>query len=165
MQLVSKEVSAKTLIVAVDCGKVTNRALLATGERGMIGEPVSLPTLRGGLTELERLIANAGGEGPPVIALEATGSLHRAWAAELERRFHGSLRLFAPSETQAARTQLGSRRFKTDERDCAALVSLARQGLGRRRATHRSRRCFPRFATAGRWSRCARCSNSACTNS
>ena len=131
-ELVRKEVSAKTLIVAVDCGKVANRALLASGERGVIGEPVSLSTLRDGITELERLIASAGSEGPPVIALEATGSLHRAWAAELERRFHGSLRLFAPSETQAARTQLGSRRFKTDERDCAALVSLARQGLGRR---------------------------------
>jgi len=130
-QLVSREVSAKTLIVAVDCGKVANRALLASGERGVIGKPVSLSTLREGIAELERLIASAGGEGPPVIALEATGSLHRAWATELERRFHGSLRMFAPSETQAARTQLGSRRFKTDERDCAALISLARQGLGR----------------------------------
>jgi transposase len=56
--------------------------------------------------------------------------LHRAWAAELERRWPGSLRLFAPSQTQAARTQLGTRRFKTDDRDCAALVWLARQGAG-----------------------------------
>ena len=72
-----------------------------------------------------------GGDGAPVFALEATGSLHRAWAAELERRWPGSLRLFAPSETQAARAQLGTRRFKTDDRDCAALVWLARQGAGR----------------------------------
>jgi transposase len=42
------------------------------------------------------------------------------------------LRLFAPSETQAARTQLGCRRFKSDDRDCAALVFLLRQGEGRR---------------------------------
>jgi transposase len=56
--------------------------------------------------------------------------LYRAWAAELERRWPGSLRLFAPSQTQAARTQLGTRRFKTDDRDCAALVWLARQGAG-----------------------------------
>jgi transposase len=41
------------------------------------------------------------------------------------------LRLFAPSETYAARAQLGARRFKTDDRDCAALVWLARQGAGR----------------------------------
>ena len=40
-----------------------------------------------------------------VIAIEATGSLHRAWAAELERRHPGALRLFAPSETKAAQTQ------------------------------------------------------------
>ena len=45
--------------------------------------------------------------------------------AELERRYPGSVRLFAPSETQAASAQLGSRRFKTDDRDCAALVWLA----------------------------------------
>jgi hypothetical protein len=36
-----------------------------------------------------------------------------------------------PSETTAARAQLGSRRFKTDDRDCAALVWLVRQGAGR----------------------------------
>ena len=41
------------------------------------------------------------------------------------------MRIFAPSETQAARSQLGSRRFKTDDRDCAALVWLLRQGAGR----------------------------------
>jgi hypothetical protein len=50
---------------------------------------------------------------------------------EIERRWPGSLRLFAPSETTAARAQLGSRRFKTDDRDCAALVWLVRQGAGR----------------------------------
>lgn len=33
------------------------------------------------------MIAASGVEGPPVIGLEATGSLHRAWAAELERRW------------------------------------------------------------------------------
>jgi transposase len=63
--------------------------------------------------------------------VEATGSLHRAFAGELERRWPGALRLFAPSETQAARAQIGARRFKTDDRDCAALVWLARQGAGR----------------------------------
>lgn len=41
------------------------------------------------------------------------------------------MRVFAPSETAAARAQLGSRRFKTDDRDCAALTYLARQGHGR----------------------------------
>jgi hypothetical protein len=73
----------------------------------------------------------SGVPGPPVIGLEAMGALHRAWASEIERRWPGSLRLFALSETTAARTQLGSRRFKTDDRDCAALVWLMRQGAGR----------------------------------
>ena len=129
--LLHTELPAKTLVVAIDPGKVANRVWLTSGERGLIGEPISLPVLREGVDELERLIALSGVEGQPIIGLEATGSLHTAWATELEHRFPGSLRLFAPSETQAARTQLGSRRMKTDDRDCAALVWLLRQGAGR----------------------------------
>jgi transposase len=119
------------LAVAIDPGKVANRVWITSGERGLICEPVTLPTLRPGVEELCRLIDRADGGGCPVIGIEATGSLHHAWAAELERRFPGSLRLFAPSETHAARSQLGTRRFKTDDRDCAALVWLLRQGAGR----------------------------------
>jgi hypothetical protein len=131
LDLLRREVPASSLVVAIDPGKAFNRVWLTSGERGLIGEPVSLPVLREGIDELERLIASSGVGGSPVIGLEATGSLHRAWAAEIERRWPGSLRLFAPSETTAARAQLGSRRFKTDDRDCAALVWLVRQGAGR----------------------------------
>ena len=51
---------ADRLVVAIDPGKVTNRVWLTTGERGLIGEPVSLPVLRDGVEELERLIAASG---------------------------------------------------------------------------------------------------------
>jgi transposase len=122
----------RTLAVAIDPGKVEQRVWLATGDGRLIREPVSLPLSREGVEHLGRLIADSGAAGPPVIGIEATGALHRPLARELERRFPGSLRLFAPSETQAARTQLGSRRFKSDDRDCAALVFLLRQGEGRR---------------------------------
>src|SRR4051812_50157146 len=80
---------------------------------------------------MDHLATLVDGRAAPLFAVEATGSLHRAWTAELERRWPGSLRLFAPSETQAARAQLGTRRFKTDDRDCAALVWLPRPGAGR----------------------------------
>lgn len=115
--LLGTEVPASSLVVAIDPGKAFSRVWLTTGEQGLIGEPVSLPVLRDGVDELERLIAQSGVQGPPVIGLEATGGLHRAWAAEIERRWPGSLRLFAPSQTTAARGQLGWRRFKTDDRD------------------------------------------------
>jgi hypothetical protein len=131
LDLLRREVPATSLVVAVDPGKAFNRVWLTTGERGLIGEPVTLAVLRDGVDELERLIAASGVAGPPVIGLEATGALHHAWAAEIERRWPGSLRVFAPSETTAARGQLGSRRFKTDDRDCAAMVWLLRQGAGR----------------------------------
>lgn len=131
MDLLRREVPATSLIVAIDPGKAFNRVWLTSGERGMIGEPVSLPVLREGVDELERMIRSSGVDSSPVIGLEATGALHRAWATEIERRWPGSLRLFAPSETTAARAQLGFRRFKTDDRDCAALVWLVRQGAGR----------------------------------
>ena len=120
-----------TVVVAVDPGKVMNRVWVSNGT-GLLEEPVSLLVARSGIAALEKMLAAHAGE--QVIAIEATGSLHRAWAAELERLHPGALRLFAPSETKAARTQLGSGRFKTDDRDCAALTYLARQGAGRRQS-------------------------------
>ena len=120
-----------TVVVAVDPGKVMNRIWVSDGT-GLLEEPVSLPVARSGIAALEKLLA--GHAGQRVIAIEATGSLHRAWAVELERLHPGAIRLFAPSETKAARMQLGSGRFKTDDRDCAALTYLARQGAGRRQA-------------------------------
>jgi transposase len=118
-----------TVIVAVDPGKVANRIWVSNGA-GLLTDPVSLPVSRDGIGRLEQMLETHDAA-TPVIAIEATGSLHRAWATELERRHPGGVRLFAPSETKAARTQLGSGRFKTDDRDCAALTYLARQGAGR----------------------------------
>src|SRR3954462_12186368 len=122
-----RELEGDRLVVAVDPDKVSHRVWLADRERGLVGEPMSVANSRAGIEQLVKLV----GGGDPVFALEATGSLHRAFASELERRWPGALRLFAPSETQAARAQIGARRFKTDDRDCAALVWLARQGAGR----------------------------------
>ncbi|KAA9105888.1 IS110 family transposase [Microbacterium rhizomatis] len=120
--------------MAIDPGKVMNRVWLSDGQ-GLVTDPVSMPVSRAGIEGLERTVhGHAAGRGRVVIAIEATGSLHQAWAAELERLHPGSVRLFAPSETKAARTQLGSGRFKTDDRDCAALTYLARQGAGRAQA-------------------------------
>ena len=113
------------LIVAIDPGKVMHRVWV-TDRAGVIDRPVSLPNSRAGLDRLEALV----GAVPATFAVEATGALHRAWVSELERRRPGALRIFAPSETVAARAQLGARRFKNDDRDCAALVWLARQGAG-----------------------------------
>lgn len=128
MAMLDVALDPATVVVAVDPGKVMNRVWVSDGS-GLLEEPVSLSVARDGIVVLERMLAAHAGE--QVIAIEATGNLHRAWAAELERLHPGSLRLFAPSETKAARTQLGSGRFKTDDRDCAALTYLARQGAGR----------------------------------
>jgi transposase len=122
-----RELEGDRLVVAVDPGKVIHRVWLADRERGLVGEPVSLANSRAGIEQLVKLV----GGGDPVFALEAAGSLHRAFAGELERRWPGALRILAASETQAARAQIGARKFKTDDRDCAALVWLARQGAGR----------------------------------
>jgi hypothetical protein len=50
VQLLRQAVPATALVVAVDPGKVSNRVWLTSGERGLIGEPVSLPVLREGST-------------------------------------------------------------------------------------------------------------------
>lgn len=130
MSMLEVALDRATVIVAVDPGKAFNRVWVSDGS-GLLTDPMSLSVSREGIAQLE-LALNSHGAGVPVIAVEATGSLHRPWVTELERRHPGSVRLFAPSETKAARTQLGSGRFKTDDRDCAALTYLARQGGGRR---------------------------------
>lgn len=132
MSLLQTALEPSTLVLAVDPGKVSNRVWLSDGF-GLLAEPVSMPVSRAGLTVVERLVSSHdAGHSAVVVAIEATGSLHRAWSSALERSYPGAVRLFAPSETKAARTQLGSGRFKTDDRDCAALTYLARQGAGRR---------------------------------
>ena len=131
MGLLHEALPASTLVVAIDPGKVSNRVWLSTGEAGAVVPPLSLPVLRPGLDQLHRLVIDHAGAAGPVFAIEATGGLHQAWVRELSQRFPRSVRVFAPSETAAARAQLGSRRFKTDDRDCAALTYLARQGQGR----------------------------------
>jgi hypothetical protein len=84
-ELLCQAVPAAALVVAVDPGKVSNRVWLTSGERGLIGEPVSLPVLREGVDALAGLVGASGVAGPPVIGVEATGRLHHAWVAELER--------------------------------------------------------------------------------
>jgi hypothetical protein len=55
-----------------------NRVWVSDGA-GLLEEPVSLPVARSGIAALEKMLAAHAGE--RVIAIEATGSLHRAWAA------------------------------------------------------------------------------------
>ena len=129
--LLQRSLPTATLVVAIDPGKARNRVWLSTDAAGLVVEPLSVPVLRSGLDELDALVRRHSPDGGPIFAVEATGALHRAWVAELNRRFPQAVRVFAPSETAAARAQLGSRRFKTDDRDCAALTYLARQGHGR----------------------------------
>ncbi len=98
-----REVAAARVIVAIDPGKVVHR-LWGTDRDGLVDEPVSLPNSREGVDRLHALV----GSRPAVFAVEATGALHQAWTTELARRHPDALRLFAPSETVAARSQLGS---------------------------------------------------------
>src|SRR3954447_4104719 len=98
MAMLDVALDPATVVVAVDPGKVMNRVWVSNGT-GLLKEPVSLPVARAGITALERMLASHAGE--QLIAIEATGSLHRAWAAGLERLHPGAIRLFAPSETKA----------------------------------------------------------------
>ncbi len=129
MSVLEVALDPSTVIVAVDPGKAFNRVWISNGS-GLLADPMSLSVSREGIAELESAL-NKRGLDDPVFAIEATGSLHRPWVAELERHHPGSVRLFAPSETKCARTQLGSGRFKSDDRDCAALTYMVRQGGGR----------------------------------
>jgi len=85
-ELLLREVPGDRLAVAIDPGKVSHRVWLTTGERGLIGEPVSLPVFRDGVEELERLIAGSG------VSQRAAGDRdrsHRRAASRMGGRLSG----------------------------------------------------------------------------
>lgn len=82
MGLLEVALDPATVVVAVDPGKVMNRVRVSNGAN-RLEEPASLPVARSGIAALEKMLATHAGE--RVIAIEATGSLHRAWAVELEQ--------------------------------------------------------------------------------
>jgi hypothetical protein len=53
LDLLRREMPARSLVVAIDPAR-RSIVWLTTGERGLIGEPVTLPALREGVDELER---------------------------------------------------------------------------------------------------------------
>jgi len=128
--LLQRALPGDTLVVAIDPGKAQNRVWLSTDAAGLLVEPLVLPVLAVELTRLGRVVQQHRGARDPVIAIEATGALHRAWVTELDRLFPRSVRLFVPSETSRPGA-VGLAASKTDDRNYAALTYLARQGLGR----------------------------------
>lgn len=87
MSVLGVALDPATVIVAVDPGKAINRVWISDGS-GLLVDPMSLPVSCEGVSRLECELDKRG-RGDPVIAVEATGSLHRAWASELERRYPG----------------------------------------------------------------------------
>ena len=132
MSLLQAALEPSTLVVAVDPGKVANRVWLSDGS-GLLVEPVSMPVSRAGLAGVEapgvgsrRGTSGCGGRDrgdgqfAPCVVERVGTALSRCGAAV---RAVGD---------QGGADPAGSGRFKTDDRDCAALTYLARQGAGRR---------------------------------
>jgi hypothetical protein len=118
VELLERALASSALVVAVDPGKVSNRVWLASGAQAWWRSRYRsrCGARHRGLGRHDRGERDPSGiPGPPVIGIQATGGLHHAWMTELERRSPGSVRLFAPSQTRAARAQLGWRRHKPDD--------------------------------------------------
>jgi hypothetical protein len=101
VELLRPVVPASVLVVGIDPGKVSNRVWLTSGERGLLGEPVSLPVLREGIDTLAGLVTARGGGrttnhcgGGDWPAASGLGGRAGTTLARV-------VRLFAPSETQA----------------------------------------------------------------
>jgi hypothetical protein len=165
VELLRQAVPAAALVVAVDPGKVSNRVWLTSGERGLIGEPVSFPVLREGIDTLAGLIAASGVAGAPRIGVEATGQLRHAWVAELERRWPGSVRLFAPSEPRRP----GPSSARAAPRPMIVTVrrwsGWSARAPGGQPTPTRWMPCWERSVTGVAWSPTARSSSSGCMTS
>jgi hypothetical protein len=85
--LLHEALPASTLVVAIDPGKVSNRVWLSSGEAGAVVAPLSLPVLRPGLDQLQRLVIDHAGVAGPVFAIEATGVCTRPGSASSTSAF------------------------------------------------------------------------------
>lgn len=99
MSVLEVALDPSTVIVAVDPGKAFNRVWISNGS-GLLADPMTLSVSREGIVELELALNKHGPNA--VIAIEATGSLHRPWVAELERR---------SAPTLTARRRISRRRY------------------------------------------------------
>lgn len=101
MDLVSAELPARTLVVAIDPGKVSNRVVLANGEQGLIGEPVSLSVQRDGDQHERRdLRALTLGEGQGRVA--ERGRFEPSSDLNGPKRFSRAMRHMRPARCQGA---------------------------------------------------------------
>jgi transposase len=120
------------LVVPVDVGKRTAMALVADHFGQIVAEPFEFDLTASGFGKLAATVAAArskAGAQSVRVGVEAAGHYHQALATTLRRNGFDVVEL-NPYQVKMARAQLGQARFKTDVRDCMAMVELLVRGQG-----------------------------------
>lgn len=124
---------ARTLLVGVDVGKFDALALVADGRGELLAEPVAFGLDEPGVEALEAAVSQARLMRSATLVrfgVEACGHYHRLLVHRLRAAGWDTVDL-SPAQVHAARSQMGCRRLKSDQRDAAAMIELLIRGAGR----------------------------------
>jgi transposase len=133
LRLIDRAGPAQTVLVGVDVGKFDALALIADARGELLAEPVGFGLDEPGVEALEaavRLACSVRSATLVRFGVEACGHYHRLLVHRLRAAGWDTVDL-SPAQVHAARSQMGYRRLKSDQRDAAAMIELLIRGAGR----------------------------------
>lgn len=124
---------AHSVLAGIDVGKFEALALIADGRGELLAEPVVFGLDEPGVRTLEAAVDRACAARSARLVrfgVEACGHYHRLLVHRLRSAGWDTVDL-SPAQVHAARSQMGYRRLKSDQRDAAAMIELLVRGAGR----------------------------------
>lgn len=133
LRLMERAGPLRTVLVGIDVGKSDALALIADGRGELLAEPITVELDQPGVASLEAAVAQARQARSATvvrIGVEACGHYHRLLVHRLRSAGWDTVDL-SPAKVHAARSQMGYRRLKSDQRDAAAMIEMLIRGGGR----------------------------------
>jgi Transposase len=124
---------SRCLAAGVDVGKYEALCLVADHRGEVVGEALTFALTETGVRALEAQLTSATRSRSALslrIGVETAGHYLRTVVSRLVAASHDVVEL-NPAHVKATRAQQGSRRWKTDLRDAAAILDLVISGSGR----------------------------------
>jgi transposase len=124
---------ARTVLAGIDVGKFEALALIADGRGELLAEPCLFRLDEPGVRSFEGVVDGACAARSATLVrlgVEACGHYHRLLVHRLRAAGWDTVDL-SPAQVHAARSQMGYRRLKTDQRDAAAMIEVLIRGGGR----------------------------------
>lgn len=133
LQSMERAGPAHTILAGIDVGKFEALVLIADGRGELLAGPLVFGLDGPGVRVFESAVEQACAARSATLVrfgVEACGHYHRLLVHRLRSAGWDTVDL-SPAQVHAARSQMGCRRLKSDERDAGAMIELLTRGAGR----------------------------------